>query len=133
MPSLAAARAKTAANPNSVSNGGPNLAPSPTPENLVQIPTVPSLDLPVAMPQRGVFPVGMVLDSDRSDSTRVFRSQNMRSPVFQNPPSPPNASVVVAPTASVAAITAALEILVNNQEVPNQDILNFLNSTTVQF
>ena len=132
MPPLSTLRAKTAANPNSVSNGGNNLAPVISPENLVQIPPPASLDLPVAMPQRGVFPPSNVMVSDRSDSTRVFRNQNMRSSVFQNP-AQPTATQIAAAISTPAAVAAAVEILVNNQPTASQSILNFVNSATVQF
>jgi hypothetical protein len=132
MPSLSQLRAKTAANPNSVSLGGtpaPNeLAPNPiTPENLVQIPAAAPLDLPTSMPQRGVFPTNMVMSSDRSDNTRAFRCSNTRSAVFQNTQQPTASPAIVAPAAA-AQIAAALQILVNNQETPNQDVLNFLTT-----
>lgn len=129
MPSLAQLRAKTAANPNSVSNGGTVAPVTPiiTPENLVQIPAAAPLDLPVMQPQRGVFPTSMVLDSDRSDSTRVFRGPNTRSAVFQNPrqviPTTPVSAAVASTNSPVAAV---LQILVNNQSTPNQNILNFV-------
>ena len=132
MPPLSTLRAKTAANPNSVFNGGENLAPAITPENLVQIPAAAPLDLPVPQPQRGVFPPSMVMVSDRSDSTRVFRGPNTRSAVFQNP-AQPTATQIAAAISTPAAVAAAVEILVNNQKTASQSILNFLNSTTVQF
>ena len=133
MPSLSDLRKKTAANPNSVFNGGSNLAPAPiTPENLVQIPAAAPLDLPVPMPQRGVFPPNLVMVSDRSDSTRVFRGPNTRSAVFQTP-AQPSAAAIAAAISTPAAVAAAVEILVNNQKTASQSILNFLNSTTVQF
>lgn len=133
MPPLSDLRKKTADNPNSVFNGGSNLAPAPiTPENLVQIPAAAPLDLPVPMPQRGVFPPNMVMVSDRSDSTRVFRGPNTRSAVFQTPPQP-SATAIVAAISTPTAAAAAIEILVNNQAVADQKVLNFLNSTTVQF
>ena len=131
MPSLNASRAQTAANPNSVSNGGTPATVSPiSPANLVQIPAAAPLDLPVAMPQRGVFPPNNVMVSDRSASTRVFRNQNMRSSVFQNVATP-QATTVTAPV-TASAIATALAILVNNQAAPDQDVLNFLSTTTIQ-
>jgi hypothetical protein len=133
MPSLAALRAKTAANPNSVSNGGapasPDNAMQPiAPQNLVQIPAAAPLDLPVPMPQRGVFPANMVLASDRSDSTRVFRCSNTRSAVFQNPTNAQVAATVAATPTTTAMVAAAIQILVNNQQTPSQSILNFLTN-----
>jgi hypothetical protein len=96
----------------------------------VQIPAAAPLDLPVAMPQRGVFPPNNVMVSDRSASTRVFRNQNMRSSVFQNVATP-QATTVTAPV-TASAIATALAILVNNQAAPDQDVLNFLSTTTIQ-
>lgn len=132
MPTLAQLRAKTAANQAAANNpnGADNPAPTITPENLVQIPAAAPLDLPVPMPQRGVFPTSMVLASDRSDSTRVFRGPNTRSAVFQNSPSQVSATVTTPVTA--ATIAAALAVLVNNKAVPDQDVLNFLSTTTIQ-
>ena len=134
MPPLSTLRAKTAANPNSVSNGGtPAPVSSIAPENLVQIPAAAPLDLPVPMPQRGVFPPQYVFESDRSDSTRVFRSSNTRSAVFQNKQQPVSAAQIAAAISTPAAVAAAVEILVNNQKTTSQSILNFINSTTVQW
>lgn len=59
------------------------------PESLV-IPPNPPQDVPVGqgLPQRGIFAANIVLASDRSDSSRVFRGNGMRSPVFPFSPLP---------------------------------------------
>lgn len=50
----------------------------------------PPIDAPtgLGLPQRGMFSANLILASDRSDNSRVFRGAGMRSPVFQiSPPS----------------------------------------------
>lgn len=59
------------------------------PQSMVTPPNPPQ-DAPagLGLPQRGIFSANLVLASDRSDSSRVFRGNGMRSPVFPFSPTP---------------------------------------------
>lgn len=94
----------------------------------------PAQDQPAGagLPQRGMFPADLVLASDRSDSSRVFRGASMRSGTFpyQSAPiktTPIKASVVV--SAAAAAATLALET--NYLPNPNQNLLNLVGGPGV--
>lgn len=51
----------------------------------IHIAPTPPQDLSTGLPQRGMFAANLVLASDRSDSSRVFRGQGMRSAAFPYP------------------------------------------------
>lgn len=74
-----------------ISAGGQTNAYAPAPASeIAQSPLVaptPPQDLPVGggLPQRGMFPAQFVLASDRSDSSRGFRTGGMRAAAFPYP------------------------------------------------
>lgn len=137
MPSIAEAiqanQQRIAAGGDTATGAAPSQAP--TPQNLVSIPAPPQLDLPIGLPQRGVFPANIVLASDRSANSREFRDMGMRSSTFPYPPAQPtNTKIVVASSSqSSGTVAASLKILFNNVPSPNQHILNLISGKGIQF
>ena len=106
MPTIADGVAQTEAR-RAANGGNPIPVNSATPPPNVA-PTPPQ-DLPVGLglPQRGMFSSNLVLDSDRSDSSRAFRGAGMRSPVFQpQTPSSVTTKITTEPTATVTPTPA---------------------------
>lgn len=106
--------------------------PAPTPANLVV--AAPPQDLPLGggLPQRGMFPANMVLASDRSDSSRVFRGPGVRSATFPFPAAlSPTKTTVQVTSASAAAVAATLTLLTNGNLNPIQNVLNLFEGNGI--
>lgn len=92
---------RMAANPNAISE-------SPVFDGQI---TSPPLDLPVNLPQRGMFSPSVVMSSDRSDSSRAFRGAGQRSATFPFPPTP---LVAAKTTTSQQTVNEVINQIVNN-------------------
>lgn len=130
MPSIANAVDK---NKSRISAGGETNAwsGSRTPQSPdTPLVSTPPQDLPLGggLPQRGMFPADLVLASDRSDSSRVFRGMGTRSATFpyQTTPQKITSTTVVQAAASTSPATTSLLLQTNNINNPNQKILNLI-------
>lgn len=96
----------------------------------------PAQDQPAGagLPQRGMFPANLVLASDRSDSSRVFRGSSMRSGTFPYQPQQiKTAPITATTTISAAAAAASLVLQTNGIPNSNQDLFNLIvNGGTVE-
>jgi len=145
MPTIAQAVAK---NQERIARAANTPAAQPAPESL---PTPPQ-DLPAGggLPQRGMFPADLTLNSDRSDSNRAYRGQGVRSSTFPFA-APPNfnasalqtklsleaqtkataeATTAAAELASQAAIAAQAAQNAANQAITNAAVNAFAGAWT---
>ncbi len=128
-----------AANKERIAAGG-ETATGIGPANLA-LPAPPQLDLPIGLPQRGVFPADVVLVSDRSANSREFRSMGMRSSTFPyaSPATPSTKTIisqitntqtvspVPAPTPAPSPTPPPTLLLETNGSInPDQQVLNLV-------
>lgn len=135
MPKISDLRNKNAARIQAGGKTGTGVGnPQPPQASIQPTPTAPQ-DLPVGagLPQRGMFSADLVLASDRSDSSRVFRGQGMRSATFPYQPQTIKTSpVIVTPaTVSAAAAASSLALQTNGIANPNQKLQNLVNGAGI--
>jgi hypothetical protein len=99
----------------------------PNQSSVTPTPQAPQ-DLPIGagLPQRGMFSADLVLASDRSDSSRVFRGQGTRSATFpyQSAPIKTSPTVVTSEASSSTVVGSSLVLETNGLLNPNQSLQN---------
>ena len=132
MPSIKDAIAKNQAMKAAQANQPSGTTPAPTPASLVV--AAPPQDLPsgAGLPQRGMFPANMVLASDRSDSSRAFRTGN-RSATFPFPVNTSASKLTVTNNTSISTTGTGsqIEFLVNSVPNPVQNVLNLIQGVGI--
>jgi hypothetical protein len=129
MPSIKDAIQRNTARIASGGETGTGIGNPEPPQNSITIAPTPAQDQPAGagLPQRGMFSADLVLASDRSDSSRVFRGSGMRSAAFPYQPQtiktiPTKSTTVV----SAAAAAASLALQTNGIANPNQSLQNLI-------
>jgi hypothetical protein len=128
MPNLNEARQKNAARIASGGQTGTGIGNPEPPQTPINFAPTPAQDQPAGagLPQRGMFPANLVLASDRSDSSRVFRGSSMRSGTFPYQPQQIKTGPVTVTAVSAAAAAATLALETNYLANPNQSVLNLV-------
>ena len=134
MPSIKDAIQKNMARIASGGETGTGIGNPTPPQTPITIAPTPAQDQPAGagLPQRGMFPANLVLASDRSDSSRVFRGASMRSGTFPYQPQQiKTGPVSVQSVVSAAAAAASLALETNSIANPNQSLLNLVGGAGV--
>ena len=134
MPSIKDAIAANQARIASGGETGTGIGNPQPPAAPVNFAPTPAQDQPAGagLPQRGMFPADLVLASDRSDSSRVFRGSSMRSGTFPYQPQQiKTGPISVQSVVSAAAAAASLALETNSIANPNQSLLNLVGGPGV--
>lgn len=101
---------QVAANQTRIAAGG-ETGTGVGPQDVAATTMAPSQDLPAGggLPQRGMFPANLTLNSDRSDSNRAFRGDGMRSSTF--PFAPPTISNTIVEKAQSSTSNSGSSVL----------------------
>lgn len=130
MPSIVDARKKNAARIAAGGETGTGIGNPEPPQSAITFAPTPAQDQPAGagLPQRGMFSADLVLASDRSDSSRVFRGSSMRSAAFPYQPQTIKTTPVKSTTTvvSAAAAAAGLALQTNGIANPNQSLQNLI-------
>jgi hypothetical protein len=133
MPSIKDAIAANQARIASGGETGTGVGNPQPPAAPVNFAPTPAQDQPAGagLPQRGMFPANLVLASDRSDSSRVFRGASMRSGTFPYQSQQIKTAPITVTSVSAAAAASTLALETNYLPNPNQNLLNLVGGPGV--